>query len=100
MKKLMTLDEAIAIEKLVLEAKSKGMRTRLPSETINLAGACVSFCKHNKRKVLYRKDLEKQEIFLRKKWIESGKNPSSEYWGRMIACQKILENWKETVLDE
>jgi len=95
-KLLMTLSEALEVRSKVFRAKSKKMICGLPPEVINLAGATVSFCGITGRKALHRNSVEVMHKDLKAEWIDNGRSLKSEIFVRMIAAEKILENWKET----
>lgn len=110
----MTLGEAIQIES-ALRSKTQLQKVagadfmRLnPAEINNLAGFTVNFCQNKAIQdgkpcnELTKDDLNTVRENFKTQWMATRKqtgNPKdyhNEWWGRMTACEKILENWKES----
>lgn len=111
---LMALGEALKIEqsiknktKIQKMAGASFMRLN-PAEINNLAGFTVNFCKQKAIQTgkpvneLTKDDLDtirenfKTQWHITRKQTGNPKDWNNEWWGRMTACEKILENWKET----
>ncbi len=110
---LMTLSEAIEIENalrnktIIQKAAGTGFMRLNPAEINNLAGFTVNFCKGKAAQSgepvneLTNHDLDAVRENFKTQWMATRKHTGNtkdwhnEWWGRMTACEKILENWKE-----
>lgn len=101
----MTLEEALMVKKMINGAKKTGRKTTLPAHLILMAGATESFCRTRKVTKLTADDMKDAWKVFNEKWLESGKN-DTEAWIGKLNCEKILENegvklvWEEAQSEE